>query len=157
MRGGRTVFTTQAGVTTATDGRVAPDAVRREFVRGGKATPVEVAQDVRDEFGDASGGVVRFTLPPGTAPGRRLALEVPAAILEVELLVDGRWTAVRPPDGMPGGEGGPVLDPYDPVDKGVVAVPAGAVDGDQIYARITYVDSGISPLWAFMVREADAP
>jgi hypothetical protein len=157
IRGGRTVFTTQAPVTTAAGGAVPLDAVRREFVRGGKATPVEVDQQVRDEFGDASGGVVRFTLPPGTDPSKRLQLDVPGLVVEVELLVDGRWTAVRPAAGTPGGEGGPEIDPFDPVGKGIIAVPPGAVDDGQIYARIGFLTGSISPLWAFSVQEAPGP
>ena len=156
LRGGRTVFTTQAGVTAAVEGTVPVDAVRREYVRGTQSTPVEVPQEVRDDFGDGSAAVVRFTLPPGADGSRRLELDVPSAIVHLELLVGGRWTEIHPPDGAAGGDGGPALDPFDPVARSEVAVPAGAVDGGEVYARISYVTSGFSPLWAFTLREANA-
>jgi hypothetical protein len=155
VNGGRTVFTTQAEVGVETDGTVPLEAVRREYVRGDRTTTVDADPNIANEWGDSSGAVVRFTLPPGADQGRRLELDVPSVITGVELLVDGRWTEVRPADGTRGGEGGPLLDPGDPISRTEIAVPAGAVDDGQLYARIGYV-SGISPLWGFTLREANA-
>jgi hypothetical protein len=156
LRGGRTVFTTQDVVTPAVAGTAPLDAVRREYVRGTKTTKADADQDVVNEFGDPNAGVVRFTLPEGTDTSRRFELDLPGAVVHLELLVDGRWTVVQPAAGTDGGEGGRPLDPFDPVSRGEVAVPAGAVDGGQVYARITYVTGGMSPLWGFTLREADA-
>jgi hypothetical protein len=155
ISGGRTVFTTQGEVTAAVDGTVPLEAVRREYVRGGRTIEVDTDPQVANDWGDATGAVVRFSLPSGADPSRRLALDVPSAIVGLELLVDGRWIEARPPDGEPGGEGGQQLDPGDPIARSVVDVPAGAVEGGQVYARIGFV-SGISPLWGFTLREAAA-
>jgi hypothetical protein len=38
-----------------------------------------------------------------------------------------------------------------------VAVPPGAVDGGQVYARIGFIEGGMSPMWGFTLREANAP
>jgi hypothetical protein len=63
-------------------------------------------------------------------------------------LVDGRWTA--------SGELAAVADrdPFDPTDITEVALPAGVLADGQVYARISYV-SGVAPMWAFNVREAN--
>jgi hypothetical protein len=145
ISGGRTVFTTQAAVGVAESGMLPGDAVRREFLRGSAATDVPADQDDVNMFGDAESAVVRFTLPPGTPPGKPLQIDVPSGVRSLEVLIGERWVREEAV------AGGADRDPWNggPVP---VPVPGAAVDGDEVYLRISYIVG--APMWAFTLREA---
>lgn len=92
VAGGRTGIVARA-VVTAEPGTLPAAAVRREFVRGPGATRFDPAVEIPD-WGEAAGGVARFTLPDGTDPATPLVLEAAAGVAQVEVWNGQSWLAV---------------------------------------------------------------
>jgi hypothetical protein len=90
--GGRTGVVART-VVTAEPGTLPAAAVRREFVRGPGATRFDPAVEIPD-WGEAAGGVARFTLPDGTDPATPLVLEAAAGVAQVEVWNGESWLAV---------------------------------------------------------------
>ena len=98
---GRTAVLGRAAVASP-DGRVAPQAVRREIVRGPFPS---FFKGFDGGAGDPT--VAKFTLPPGVDPaGKTLVLKSSMAMSAAEVWKDGRW---QPLDGFFAGPNGVVI------------------------------------------------
>ncbi len=133
LAGGRTGIVARS-VVTAPAGAVPAAAVRREFVRGPGATrfdpPIQIA-----DWGDALGGVARFTLPEGTDPATPLVLDASAGIAQAEVWDGQAWVPVALGEGPLPGAGDPGRGGEAAADGEPVPAPAGGVKTDVAVAR----------------------
>jgi hypothetical protein len=130
LAGGRTGVVARSAVV-AEPGAVPAAAVRREFVRGPGVTTFDPPILV-PEWGDATGAVVRFTLPDGADPATPLVLDAAAGVVHAEVW-DGRdWATVDL--AVPGDGGQPAVDVFGAPRQ--ARLPAGAVQGGVVYVRV---------------------
>ena len=105
----------------AEPGAVPAAAVRREFVRGPGVTTFDPPIPV-PEWGDATGAVVRFTLPDGTDPATPLVLDAAAGVVlaEPDFGIHNETFAQNPNCGDPAVN----IELYEQINERTVAVKA---------------------------------
>jgi hypothetical protein len=147
LRAGRSVFTAEAPVVSSA-GALPPTAVRRELVRGSRATPAEAERFANlEESGLAvKARVVRFTLPPGRDPAPALQANLPRGVLTAEAWDGGRWAGLDRlrddgtviDDNVPAEMEG--FDPWLHSGESRSLIPSSAVDDGVILLRLQVID-----------------